>query len=345
MPLTVTPVGDGSPAGAGEPAAPPTRRARQAAAAAKVSKSAAPAEPGTTAAPATGKPTTPAAPAQALKPGEVAKPEVPAVVAEPRDMKTAIELERAQRELEKHKGESALHAERLRALTTAEEARKKDWRRALADSGHDIDDVMLQYVGGDAPGTAAKPGTSATPAAASSPELAALQAAHAELLAKFDALDGALRAGGQQFSRNQRLDSLRGIATGDDFEATMAMEAHEAALANIERIELERGNQLGDVELRETLGVFEAKTRETIAAQIKKLGGTKWAKALMRDLLQEQIETTAADVPATEEAPMRVNLMNGDGAGAMRTRELSYDERKRIAREKATANIAARGQR
>ena len=341
MPVTTTPVADQS---GDAPAARPSRKQAAAEALKRISadyRAPAP-EPATATTPAStpaavapnGAPAVPAKPAATAQ-GEPAKP-----TAKPDDMQAAIELERSKRELVTMRAEAQAATRELATERERAAARAKDPMQALKDAGHNIEEVVMQWVGGDAP---AKSG--GTPAAADG-GTATEQALRAELAAlrgEFTQLRDGLHGAGQRYTREQRLNGLRQQLTGDDFEATSALDAHDQVLTALEKIEQERGGPLGDVEMRAELQAFEERTRTTIAAQIKKLGGGKWAKQVMRDILQELGDPAPAAAVDAEPVPMRVDLMNADAGGASRSRPMSREELKATARAKAMAAMAARG--
>jgi hypothetical protein len=253
------------------------------------------------------------------------------------DIKAAIELERAHRERERIKGEAELAKQRLEHYQAAEEARKADWRRALSDAGHNVEDVVMQWVGSDSP----KPKGTEPTAPSGDRRYDQLMQEHETLKNEFNSLRDNLRQGASQYTRGQRLESLRGMLRGaDDYEVVSSLEAEDALLSWIEGQEQQRGgDRYSDLELRDAIGGYESKSREQIEKQFRQLAKTKWGKTIMHALLN-------ADAPAVEPSttsPTR-DLMNGDASGVTRTRLLSREEMREAARLKAEERIARRRQ-
>lgn len=269
-----------------------------------------------------------------------AAPEAPAAPAAAPEAKPnhehLVEIERRERALEaaRHEGELA---KRELATLREKQAELKDWRKALAAGGHNIEDIVQEWLGGDSKPTEKAPERAANPAHAGLP---------AELVARLEKLESREQEEARGRARLEKRARIAGMipADSDDFEVmrTMGDNGLDMFLSQLEAVESRRPEGIGPAELSLLLKEFEGNTRKNLEKEFSGLAKSKWAKQIMKQLLVSSESLNAsekqdASVSSGQQDPATPAHADHVGERRMKLAGLSNEEIKAAARAKLVA--------
>lgn len=236
--------------------------------------------------------------AKAAQPAEQAAPSSNAAPAAPEAPKTdpnyLVELERRDRAMDQARREMEDLRRELEASKSTS-ANLKDWRKALEMGGHKIEDVVQEWLGGE---------PAAKPTAAPSAPPAGIDP---ELMRRLERLEQKEQDELRGRARTERRASISALMPeGDDFEVMRALgdRSLDAFVSQLEQLERGRPQGIGPNEIGLLLKEFEGNTRKNIESEFGRLAQSKWAKQIMRKLLDSSNDTltTGHESPATRDA-------------------------------------------